>query len=278
MFAARVKKEVLISTWLFRNVELGLLYYEGYLLEVTMILEAALWGLIGASALVVGAEVAFAFRLSKMVIGLIMAFGVGALISSISFELVAPALETAGTARVSLGLLIGALVFFVGDMLIDRMGGEGRKDSDGPKEGSSGLGIVLGTVLDGIPESAVLGMSLASGDGVSVALLSAIWISNFPEALGATVGLEKSGGKRRNIRLMWWGIVLVSAVSAAVGYAVVSSSAGKTGAFVQAFAAGALLTMIADEMAPEAYSHAAKAAGLATTLGFILAVLLVTLE
>jgi len=243
-----------------------------------MILEAAFWGLVGASALVVGAEVAFAFRLSKMMIGLIMAFGVGALISSIAFELVVPALQLAGTARVSLGLLIGALVFFVGDMLIDRMGGKGRKKADGPDEGSSGLGIVLGTVLDGIPESAVLGMSLATGDGVSVALLSAIWVSNFPEALGATVGLEKSGTRRRSIRLMWWGIVLVSAVSAAVGYAVVSSSSGKTGAFVQAFAAGALLTMIADEMAPEAYSHAAKAAGLATTLGFILAVFLATLE
>jgi ZIP family zinc transporter len=255
-----------------------LLNYVRHTLEVIMIAEAAFWGLIGASALVVGAEVAFAFRLSKMMIGLIMAFGVGALISSISFELVVPALETTSTARVSMGLLIGALVFFAGDMLIDRMGGEGRKDSDGPAEGSSGMGIVLGTVLDGIPESAVLGMSLASGDGVSVALLSAIWISNFPEALGATVGLEKAGAKRRNIRLMWWGIVLVSAVSAAVGYAVVSSSTGKTGAFVQAFAAGALLTMIADEMAPEAYSHAAKAAGLATALGFILAVILTTFE
>ena len=243
-----------------------------------MIAEAAFWGLVGASALVVGAEVAFAFRLSKMVIGLIMAFGVGALISSIAFELVVPSLESASTAQVSLGLLIGALTFFVGDMLIERLGGSGRKNPDGPEEGSSGLGIVLGTVLDGIPESAVLGMSLATGGGVSVALLSAIWISNFPESLGATVGLEKSGTPRRNIRLMWWAIVLVSAVSAAIGYAVVSNVPGKTGAFVQAFAAGALLTMIADEMAPEAYSRAAIATGIATTLGFILALFTSSLE
>jgi ZIP family zinc transporter len=243
-----------------------------------MIAEAAFWGLVGASALVVGAEVAFAFRLSKMTIGLIMAFGVGALISSIAFELVAPALQSTSTARVSLGLLIGALTFFIGDMLIDRLGGSKRKSPDGPEEGSSGLGIVLGTVLDGIPESAVLGMSLATGDGVSVALLSAIWISNFPEALGATVGLDKSGTSRRSIRLMWWGIVLVSGLSAAVGYAVVSGSSDKTGAFVQAFAAGALLTMIADEMAPEAYSRAAVLTGIATTLGFILAVFLASLE
>ena len=243
-----------------------------------MIGQAALAGLIGASALIVAAEVAFAFRLSSKLIGLIMAFGVGALISSISFELVLPSLETATTAQVSFGLLLGALTFFVGDMLIDRLGGSRRKNPDGPEQESSGLGIVLGTVLDGIPESAVLGMSLATGGGVSVALLSAIWISNFPEALGATVGLEKSGMSRGKIRLMWWGIVLVSALSAALGYLFVSNVPGKTGALVQAFAAGALLTMIADEMAPEAYSRAAKVTGLATALGFILAIFITTLE
>ena len=91
-----------------------------------MVAEAALWGLIGASALVIGAEVAFAFQLSSKIIGLIMAFGVGALISSISFELVLPALETTGALQVTLGLLIGALVFFVGDLLIERLGGKGR--------------------------------------------------------------------------------------------------------------------------------------------------------
>lgn len=157
-----------------------------------MIAEAAFWGLVGASALIVGAEVAFAFDLSKKLIGLIMAFGVGALISSVSFELVVPSLQTASTAQVSLGLLAGTLAFFIGDRLIGHLG-SGRKNPDGPDEGSSGMGIVLGSVLDGIPESAVLGMSLATGDGVSIALLSSIWISNFPESLGATVGLEKSG-------------------------------------------------------------------------------------
>lgn len=243
-----------------------------------MIITAAFWGFVGASALIISAEVAFAFRLSKMVIGLIMAFGVGALISSIAFELVVPSLESATILHVGAGLLVGSLTFFVGDLLIARLGGSGRKSADGPDEESSGLGILLGTILDGIPESAVLGMSLAAGDGVSVALLAAIWVSNFPEALGATVGLEKSGTARRNIRLLWWAIALVSAIAAGIGFAVVSGSSVHTGAFVQAFAAGALLTMIADEMAPEAYSRSAMAAGLATTMGFILALFLATME
>ena len=243
-----------------------------------MLLEAAFWGLAGASSLVIAAEVAFAFRLSKMTIGLIMAFGVGALISSIAFELVAPSFAVMGTLRVGLGLLAGAFTFFFGDMAIDRLGGTGRKSLDGPAEGSSGLGITLGTILDGIPESAVLGMSLAAGSGVSVALLAAIWVSNFPEALGGTVGLQGSGTSKRGIRLMWVKIVLISAVSAGIGYAIVNNVPGLSGAFAQAFAAGALLTMIADEMAPEAFSRSYKYAGVATTFGFILAVILTTLE
>ena len=155
-------------------------------------LNALFWGVVATSSLILGGLLGSWFSFGKRTLGLIMAFGVGALISAVSFELVAPALQVTTTAQVSLGLLVGAFTFYVGDWLIGRLG-EGRKNADGPHEESSGLGIVLGTVLDGIPESAVLGMSLATGDGVSMALLASIWISNFPEALGGSVGLEKSG-------------------------------------------------------------------------------------
>lgn len=264
--------------------------------------EAAFWGLVGASSLLVAAEVAFRFRLSSFVVGLIMAFGVGTLIASVSFELIAPAIQDASTWQVGLALMAGALVFFVGDRLIARQGGENRKrvddkvgsdgetapasstprtkqdDDEQESEGGSGKGIVLGTVLDGIPESAVLGMSLVSGSGVSVALLAAIWISNFPESLGSTVNLVKSRMAKSRIRLMWLAIVLISAAAAGIGYLIVDASSSRTGALVEAFAAGALLTMIADEMAPEAFKRSQIYAGLATTGGFVLAVLLTTLE
>lgn len=240
--------------------------------------EAAFWGLIGATALVIGAEVAFKFHLSGKIIGLFLAFGVGALISSVSFDLVVPSLEIATVARVSLGLVIGALTFFIGDRLIDRLNANGPRNSNSPEKKISGLGIVLGTALDGIPESAAIGMLLAADGSVSIALLMSIWVSGFPEALGASVSLEKSGVSRRNIRLMWWTIILLCVVSAAIGYAVVSSSSGATGVFIQSFTAGAMLMMIANEMAPKAFALAAKHAGIATTLGFILAVFLSSLE
>ena len=207
-----------------------------------------------------------------------MAFGVGTLIASLSFELVVPAIQSSDVAHVALALMIGSLTFFAGDMVISRIGGSKRKSPKGAEEGGSGLGIVLGTVLDGVPESATLGMSLASGGGVSVALLAAIWISNFPESLGSTVNLAKSGMSRWKIRAMWASIVAVSALSAAVGYAIINASSTRTGAFVEAFAAGALLTMIADEMAPEAFGRSSLYTGLATAAGFVLAVFLTSFE
>ena len=240
--------------------------------------EAAFWGLVGASALVIGAEVAFAFKLSRMVIGLIMAFGVGALISAVSFELVAPAMEDAEAWKVVLGLALGSAAFFIGDRAIATMGGAKRKNPDGDSSGDSGLGIVLGTVLDGIPESAVLGMSLVGGGGVSIALLAGIWVSNFPESLGSTVNLTKGGWEKTKIRSLWLGIALVSGVSAAIGYVVVNNVSALNGVVVESFAAGALLTMIADEMAPEAYERSAIYAGIATVAGFAVALFLTSLE
>lgn len=247
--------------------------------------EAAVWGFVGASSLIIAAELSFAFRFSKLVVGLIMAFGVGALISSVAFELVVPALEDAAGWKVALSMAAGSVVFFVGDRLIASIGGSDRKnpdknvegDGDGD-DGEGGLGIVLGTVLDGIPESAVLGMSLVGGAGVSVALLAGIWVSNFPESLGSTVNLTKSGWARGRVRLMWWGIAIVSALAAAIGFVIVDNSDMLSGALVSAFAAGALLTMIADEMAPEAYERSQIYAGLATVAGFTFALWLTSLE
>lgn len=267
--------------------------------------EAALWGALGASSLIVAAEIAFAVRLPRMVIGLIMAFGVGALISSVSFELVEPALTASATWKVGLGLAVGSLTFFLGDRAIARLGGSARKQLDAndepsrsvsdterdadattdeavaddqPDDEGGGLGIALGTVLDGIPESAVLGMSLVGGGSVSVSLLAGIWISNLPEALGSTVNMRSSGWTTGRVRLLWWSVIVVSAVAAAIGFVVVENVSGLNGALVQAFAAGALITMIADEMAPEAFDRSRILTGPATVAGFALAVWLTSLE
>ena len=238
-----------------------------------------LWGLFAGSSLLVGGLVALRFKLSQAWLGLIMAFGAGVLISAVAYELVGEAFATsAGSGGVALGLFVGAGVFFGGDLLIDRLGGHERKSSGGEQEAGSPLAIVLGIVLDGIPESIVIGLGLLEGGGVSVAVIAAVFLSNLPEAIAATTGLTQAGWARSRILGLWTGVMVVCAFSSYIGYTAFDAASPRTVAFVLAFAGGAILTMLADTMMPEAYKYGGKLVGLATTLGFALAFALTTLE
>ena len=185
---------------------------------------------------------------------------------------------SAGNGSVALGLFAGSLTFFVGDLVIDRMGGEGRKQMRGTAGAGSALAIVLGIVLDGIPESAVIGLGLLEGTGVSVAVIAAVFLSNLPEAIAATTGLVAGGWKRGRILGLWALVTLVSGLASLLGYVVFDSAGPDALAFVLAFAGGAILTMLADTMMPEAFEHGGKLVGLVTTLGFALAFALTTLD
>ena len=232
-------------------------------------LTAALTGALAPSSLLIGALLELWLRPSNHTIGLIMGFGAGALISAVAYELVEEALSA--HARVGLGLALGALVYFGGDWLIDRRGGKNRKDIAAGDSSGSGTAIFLGTLLDGIPESLVLGMGFAMGASVGLAFLAAVFISNLPEAMAATPGLEAGGRTRRSILMMWLWLVVGSAVAAAVGYVIVLAVPSAEGGFAQAFAAGGVLTMLADAMMPEAFEHGGKTTGLITVLGFAVA-------
>jgi zinc transporter, ZIP family len=237
------------------------------------------WGLLAASSLVLGAVLALSFRFPPRFIALIMGFGAGVLISAVAFDLVEEAADTASSnGAVLLGIFAGCAAFFGGDVLIDRMGGADRKDAAGAQESGSALAIVLGTVLDGIPESAVIGLTVFQGGAVGAAYLTAVFISNLPEALSSTAGLAAGGWSRSRILLMWTAIALVSGISSLLGYGLFQDSSPNVVAFVLAFAAGAILTMLADTMMPEAYEHGGKLAGVVTTLGFVVAFSIHTLD
>jgi len=230
------------------------------------------WGALAASSLVIGAVIALRVRLGLRTIGLIMGFGAGALISAVAFDLVQEAADSgADAAPIVIGILAGCLVFFGGDLLIDRKGGTRRKDPTGGQETGSPLAIVLGTVLDGIPESMVIGLTIFKGGAVGAAYLVAVFISNLPEAISSTAGLTASGWARSRILWMWVAIAFVSALASLAGYGLFQSSPPGVVAFVLTFAAGAILTMLADTMMPEAYEHGGKLVGVVTTLGFVTA-------
>ena len=240
---------------------------------------AFFWGAVAGSSLVIGGLIALYVRVSPRNLGLVMAFGAGVLISAVAYELVDEAFSTAdGGVVVALGLFAGSAVFFFGDALLDRHGAEHRKRSTGQQDAGSPLAIVLGIVLDGIPESIVLGLTLVGGDGVSAAMLAAVFLSNLPEAIAATAGLRLSGWTSSRILALWLIVALVTALASLAGFAFFDGASGDVVAFVLAFAGGAILTMLADTMMPEAFEHGGKLVGLFTTLGFALAFAISALE
>jgi ZIP family zinc transporter len=208
-----------------------------------------------------------------------MAFGAGVLISAVAYELVGQAAATADRGySVAAGLFAGCAVFYAGDAWIDRLGGDARKDPGGRQEAGSGLAIVLGIILDGIPESVVIGLGLLAGSTPSVAVIVAVFLSNLPEAAAATAGLSRSGWRTARLYALWGAVVLVSGLSSLAGYAFFGEASGDVLAFMMAFAGGAILTMLADTMMPEAYENGGRLTGVATTLGFVVAFAIHTLE
>jgi zinc transporter, ZIP family len=229
--------------------------------------EAFGWGALGASALLAGAVIAYQFSPSRRVIAVVMALGTGLLIGSVSFELIDEALKTQTVAWVALLVLVGAGAFTVGNWLLERQGGANRKDPEGAQAEGSPMAIVLGSVLDGIPESFVLGLTVLQG-GVSVSLLAGVALSNLPEGMASSSGLKAAKWPRNRVMLMWLAVVAVSAVSAAAGYLLLDPASGRTGGLVQAFAGGALLAMLATSLLPEAYAVEGVLTGPLVVLGF----------
>lgn len=222
------------------------------------------WGAVAAASLLVGAVLALLRTWRSGLVGGVLAFGAGALISSVSFELAQEGLRLGGPLPVAIGIAVGALAFFFANRAVDRIGG--RKGG-----GAGGLPLAVGALLDGIPEQAVLGIGLASGEGVSIALLVAIFVSNLPESIGSASDMRANGKGRGVVLGLWAAVALVCALATLGGYALAAVAGGQVRAGIDAFAAGALLVMLIDSMVPEAHDKAGNRAGLVTVIGFAVA-------
>ncbi|KAA1424823.1 hypothetical protein FE697_002610 [Mumia zhuanghuii] len=225
---------------------------------------ALLWGTVAASSLLIGAVLGVVRQWSDAVVGTVLGFGAGALISSISYELFQEGLEVGGGLALAFGLAFGAVVFYVSDRMVERVGGRAAG-------GAAGLPLALGAFLDGIPEQAVLGIGIAEGGGVSVALLVAIFVSNLPEAVGSATDMRKAGSPARHVLLLWSAVAVVCLLATAGGYAAAEVTAGPFVGVVDGFAAGALLVMLVGAMIPEAQAKIHEKAGLAAVVGFAVA-------
>ena len=217
------------------------------------------WGALAASSLVLGVLLALGRSWSGRAVGLVLAFGAGALISAVSFELAEEGVRLAGALPVALGLGLGALTYFLLDRPIER-----RPDA-------GGTALALGAFLDGIPEQLVLGIGIAAGDGVSVGLLVAVFVSNLPESIGSASDMLGAGRPRGVIVRLWAGVAVVCLLATIAGYAMAEAASDELKGAINGFAAGALLVMLSDSMIPTAARDAGRVAGLVTTLGFAVA-------
>jgi zinc transporter, ZIP family len=229
------------------------------------------WGALAASSLVLGAALSLLRRWPPQQIGLVLAFGAGALISAVSFELAQEGLEVGGAGATGLGLGLGALTYFVLDGVIAKHCSTGRGRRGRPQGSDSGTALALGAFLDGIPEQAVLGIALASNGGIGVALLLAIFVSNLPEALGSADQMREAGRSRATILRLWLAVAAICTAATVAGYGLADAVSGDLRAGIDGFAAGALLVMLIDSMIPDARAEGGRAAGLLTVLGFAVA-------
>ncbi|MXG91006.1 ZIP family zinc transporter [Nocardioides flavescens] len=239
-------------------------------------LQAGLWGLVAGGALVVGAAVAWFARVPRVVVAAVMAFGSGVLISALAFELVDEAERSGGLAATVAGLVAGAVVYVAANVALSRRGAARRKasgeeQSSEQEQSGSGAAIAIGALLDGVPESVVLGLSLLGGGGVGVPVLAAIAISNLPEGLSSSAGMKANGRSARYVFGVWTAIALASGLAGALGVLALDGASDATVSVITAVAAGAILTMVADTMIPEAFARTQLWTGLITTAGFIAA-------
>jgi ZIP family zinc transporter len=230
------------------------------------------WGFAAAFSLVIGGAISLVRPINRKLLGLTMAFGSGVLISAVAYDLVLEGFHVAADpVAIALGLAGGALTFYLGDLAIDRLGGENRTRAEGMDQADSPLAIVLGIILDGIPESIVIGLTLLGGQTIDLAVVIAVFLSNIPESVSATVGLKETGWRPARILGLWLLVSLVSGAASWFGFTVFGGLDPSAVALVDAFAAGAILTMLTDTMIPQGFQLGGRQAGLAVTLGFGLA-------
>jgi len=241
---------------------------------------AILWSSLATGTLLVGMVLAYRGIVSLRWTGLVMAFGAGAIVSAVAYQLILPAAISDRSADLEVGVAIfaGALTFYFADRWVDSLGGEKRLSFQGGQAEGSGTAILLGSMLDGVPESVVLGLSLAHSPEVSLAFIFAVAISNIPQGLGGTAGMLTAGWPKSRITWLWIAVCVLSVVAAVLGYAIGVLVPSATGAGFDAFAAGALLVMLTDSMIPESFQHGGREAGLALVFGFSIAVGVALLE
>ena len=239
--------------------------------------ETALWGGIAGSAVLMGALAGIYLKVKRSIIAYIMAYGTGVLIGAATFELLILSLRDGGMELTVLSFILGAIIFTLFDLLISKKGGRERKRSRKRPEGGSGLALFIGTVLDSIPESFIIGVSFADGGRASWLLMAAVFICNIPEGLSSSVGLLKDGYSKAKVQQLWLSDFALSVLRSMAGYTMLRDKPEGLAAVVSSFSAGAVVAMVSSTMMPEAYEDGGPVVGFIAALGLISSLVLAKL-
>ena len=224
-------------------------------------LDAFLLGAAAQSSLLLAGLLACWVHVPPRIVGLLGGFGSGALIAAVSFDL----LEEAGdldNLELAVWMLIGASIFIGGDYLVERrFGAEGQ---------GGAMGIIVGSVVDGVPESIIFGIQVATGYPISASFLGSVWVSNVPQSIAPSADLAAGGWTARRLGTLWGGVVLACGLAAALGFVVANALSSADGDRMAALAAGGVLAMLTTSLMPFSQERGGSLAGAATVVGFCL--------
>ncbi|WP_445487104.1 ZIP family metal transporter [Niallia sp. 03133] len=237
-------------------------------------IQAAFWGALASISLFIGSIIGIFFPLPKIIIAYLMALGTGILIGASSFDLLIESVHVSGILQTAASFLGGSLLFTLIEIFLYKKGGTNRKRSNKKTVDHSGIAIYAGTLMDAIPESLIIGLSILTNNTVDVLFIIAIFISNFPESLSSTVGLKKGGYSNKKILFLWASVVIISSISSLSGFLFLENFSMEATANIEAFGAGGLMAMVCSTMLPEAFEKGGPAIGFITCLGLIISLAL----
>jgi len=284
--SGRVLLDATYTVMLWLNQQAGLFQtVTGPLAKLPGWLQAAGWGILSASGLLIGAVGGYYTSLQHTAIARVMTFASGVLLAVVAVDLVLNARDASSLNWTVMGMLCGAAVFSCVNWLLSRWGAQDRKrcgecveQPEEEQQPGSGLAIAAGTLLDGVPEGVVLGLSVLHQGAPGLGTVAAFFLANIPEALSSSAGMRRAGRSARYVFGVWIGIALMIGLAAAVAGLVLRGTGPAVRGTAEAFAAGAILALVSETMIPEAFHGSPQFNGLLLVVGFVALLILLVLS